>query len=67
MTDISTDKADVTDESKALGKERKKYFPPVYPVVHIPVPELNPDRIVGPDSPWYMRLMAYFIFKFTSR
>ena len=50
-----------TREKEKTKNERKEFTPPVYPVVDIPVPELDWNKLSGKNSPWYIRLLVSII------
>ena len=49
------------NKSKHITYEKTKYIPPVYPVVDIPVPELDLKKTGRKKSPWYMSFFHHII------
>ena len=54
------------DINRKDQKRSKKYAPPVYPEVDIPIPDLDWSKLRGKEYPWYIRLAACIISSIVS-
>jgi len=57
------EKEKIDNKNRKGQKKRTKYTPPVYPVVDIPIPDLDWKKLSGKNIPCCMRLLVYLITK----
>ncbi len=66
MNMLTKEKAEILHRNRHAKNEKTTHTPPVYPVVDIPVPDLDLDTLSGKHSPWYLRLLVYVVAKVLS-
>jgi hypothetical protein len=63
MNMLTKEKAKILHSNRKAKNEKTTHTPPVYPVVDIPVPDLDLNTMSGNHSPWYFRLLVYIVAK----
>ena len=61
MNMITRERKRTNNIHRKVQKNRTKYTPPFYPVVDIPVPDLDWNKLRRKNSPWYLRLLVSII------
>ena len=60
---ISPPKTEAGKRKARIYHENTRYTPPIYPLVNIPVPDVDLEKLSRKISSWYVRLLVYIVAK----
>lgn len=63
MNMLTKEKGEIPHRNRKVKNEKTTYATPVYPVVDIPVPDLDLNTLIGKHSSWHLRLLVYVVAK----